>query len=180
MCSQCWNCITGVITNLPVKDGHLPVSDGVDALKTSFPLVYQTRHIFHRRMRITHPCIVTVDKNIQVKTHRQCNLTFLTIINVYERFQSSYCTTKNCNSSSICMYARATCGLWVCILAALLVGEGIYRSSVQVWARNQRWRCQSSAVGVDTPRKSVCIFLVSLSDVIRRTLLGECYSTRSI
>lgn len=55
--------IGGNITDRPVEDGHLPVSNGVDALKSPFPLIYQTSHILHCFMCSTHPCIITEEKN---------------------------------------------------------------------------------------------------------------------
>ncbi len=54
---------SGNITDRPVEDGHLPVSNGVDALKSPFPLIYQTSHILHCFMCSTHPCIITEEKN---------------------------------------------------------------------------------------------------------------------
>lgn len=47
------------VTHLPVQNGHLPVSDGVDTLQPSLPLIDQTGHVLHRIVRVTYSTMVT-------------------------------------------------------------------------------------------------------------------------
>lgn len=45
--------------HLPVKNGHLPVSNRVNALQSSLPLIYQTGDILHSFIRFAHSAVVT-------------------------------------------------------------------------------------------------------------------------
>lgn len=47
------------VTHLPVQNGHLPVSNGVDSLQPSLPLIDQTGHVLHRFVRVTYSAMVT-------------------------------------------------------------------------------------------------------------------------